>query len=186
MSLLKQNIQIPPPLSTDWHPSFFFRVSNFFRGAKTGVPPKKFDFFWLLSHNNRLTWIYSLIRWLFLSKFNEEDAVGFFAPTPWIGLSYSILKDWSNPLIFSKKITKRKLTIAHILHLSTNLVLNQQFSFKSNLLPLATSFSCPDPLYIKEITDKDQNIERLLNGMNCIAVCIQTVIFWLLKFTQPT
>ena len=102
-------------------------------------------------------------------------------------VSYSILKDLSNPLIyFLKKITKRKLKIAHILHLSTNLVLNQQFSFKSNLLPLATSFSCPDPLYIKEITDKDQNIERLLNGMNCIAVCIQTVIFWFMKFTQPT
>ena len=42
MSLLKQNIQIPPPLSSDWHPSFFFRGSKFFQGAKRGVPPKNF------------------------------------------------------------------------------------------------------------------------------------------------
>ena len=32
---------------------------NFFRGAKRGVPQKNFVFFFLLSHDNRPTWIYS-------------------------------------------------------------------------------------------------------------------------------
>ena len=37
---LKQNIQIQPPLSTNWHPSFFFRVEHFFDGLKGGFPQK--------------------------------------------------------------------------------------------------------------------------------------------------
>ena len=66
--------------------NFFLGFCNFFEGLKGGSP-KKFWHFLLLSHDNRLTWIYSLIRWLFLSKFNEEDARRRFWPhPPWIGL----------------------------------------------------------------------------------------------------
>ena len=89
MSLLKQNIQIPPPLSTNWHPSFFFRVSKFFWGAKRGVPPKNFNFFLLLSHDNRLTWIYSIFTAscddYSFQNLTKKMPEGILAP-PWIGL----------------------------------------------------------------------------------------------------
>ena len=67
-------------------PPFFFRVSKNFRGAKRGVPPKNFAFFFASVARQKtklkLQPIYSLIRWLFLSKFNEEGAHRRFCPPP--------------------------------------------------------------------------------------------------------
>ena len=48
MSLLTQNIQIPPPLSSDWHPLFFLGFWYFFEGPKWGFHKKMFTFFALV------------------------------------------------------------------------------------------------------------------------------------------
>ena len=86
MSLLKRNIQIPFPLSTDWHPSFFFRVEKFFKGLKGGFPQKISPFFLLLCHDNRLTWNYRLCTASYddysCQNLTKKKPEGVFAPPP--------------------------------------------------------------------------------------------------------
>ena len=69
---------------------FFFRVLKFFRGAKRGVPPKNFAFCLLLSHENRLTWNFSLLTASYddysCQNLTKKMPEGIFAP-PWIGLT---------------------------------------------------------------------------------------------------
>ena len=43
--VLKRNIQIPPPLSTDWHPNFFLGFWHYFEGLKWGFHQKISTFF---------------------------------------------------------------------------------------------------------------------------------------------
>ena len=61
MSLLKRNIQIQPPLSTDWHP-FFLGLWNFFEGLKWRFPQKISTFFLLQSFVNTLDWVYRPLK----------------------------------------------------------------------------------------------------------------------------
>jgi len=66
--------------------NFFLGVWSFFEGLNGGFPPKNLTFFLLLSHDNRLTWIYSL----FTAPYNDYSfqnltkkmPTGVFPPPP--------------------------------------------------------------------------------------------------------
>jgi len=82
---------------------FFLGVWSFFEGLNGGFPPKNLTFFLLLSHDNRLTWIYSLFTAPYddysFQNLTKKMPTGVFAPPPWIGLMLlviSILSLWQD------------------------------------------------------------------------------------------
>ena len=80
MSPQKRIIRILPPLSTDWHPLFFFKGLKFFLGAKMGVPPKILIFLYTLD------WVYRPLKLSFIAAFLQnlmkKWSTGVFAPPP--------------------------------------------------------------------------------------------------------